>query len=188
MPCWACDMDTQSCALILCTECRCLWRFTADNLQNVQDNPDWECPCCRPPPALALQYPPQPLPRQRTSLQLGGPDRMLRTGGSFSGRSVEGVKRRPSQSGASSPRGRVSAAAEVSDALLCGPLWHSRASLQVSGFSCVHSDDGVYQAASGSSWAFYLLIELKHETTSQHHIGDSCAQGLVSSESLVKTV
>lgn len=92
--------------------CRCLWRFTADNLQSVHDNPDWEGPCCRPPPALALQYPPQPQPRQRTSLQLGGPDRALRTGGSFSGRSVE-VKRRTSLSGASSPRGRVSTSAEV---------------------------------------------------------------------------
>lgn len=109
-------------ALQKCLQYRCLWRFTADSLQCVQDNPDWECPCCRPPPALALQYPPQPLPRQRTSLQLGAPDRTLRTGGSFSGRSVEGVKRRPSQSGASSPTRRVSASAEVNNALLCGPL------------------------------------------------------------------
>lgn len=97
-------------------KCRCLWRFTADKLQSVQDNSEWECPCCRPPPALALQYPPQPQPRHRTSLQLGGLDRALRTGGSFSGRPVEGVKRRPSQSGTSSPRGRVSA--EVRHAML----------------------------------------------------------------------
>ena len=169
----------------------------------MQDKPDWECPCCRPPPALALQYPPQPLPRQRTSLQLGGPDRALRAGGSFSARSVEGVKRRPSQSGASSPRGRVSAVAEVNDSLLCGPPWHNQAPLQVPSCPYVqtlckcpiallfrHSVDGVCQAASGDrllhSWVF--CGELRMETMSYKHTEESCAQGLVSSETLVKTV
>lgn len=84
---------------------------------------DWDCPCCRPAPALALQYPPHP--RHRPSLQLGSPDRALRTGSSFNGRPLDGVKRRPSQSGASSPRRGVSASAEVIACLLVSPALSS---------------------------------------------------------------
>ncbi len=91
--------------------CRCVWRFTADNLQDVQSSPAWQCPCCRPPPALALQYPPRS--RYRTSLQLGSWERGLREETSFNSGSGDGIKRRPSHSGPSTPRRGVSASAEV---------------------------------------------------------------------------
>ena len=86
--------------------CRCLWRFTADNLQGIQNSPSWQCPCCRPPPALALQYPPRA--RHRDSIQLGGPDAGQHRppwgahAGSTGG--IDSVKRRSSRSGASAPR------------------------------------------------------------------------------------
>lgn len=95
--------------------CRCVWRFTADNLQDVQNNPAWQCPCCRPPPALALQYPPRS--RHRTSLQLGSWERGLREDTPFNSGSGDGIKRRPSHSGPSSPRRGVSASAEVQQSL-----------------------------------------------------------------------
>jgi len=97
--------------------CRCVWRFTADNLQDVQSSPAWQCPCCRPPPALALQYPPRS--RHRTSLQLGSWERGLREETPFNSGSSDGIKRRPSHSGPSTPRRGVSASAEVQQSLYC---------------------------------------------------------------------
>ena len=111
--------------------CRCVWRFTADNLQDVQSSPAWQCPCCRPPPppapqspppppprpccrpppALALQYPPRS--RHRTSLQLGSWEKGLREETPFNSGSGDGIKRRPSHSGPATPRRGVSASAEV---------------------------------------------------------------------------
>lgn len=94
--------------------CRCLWRFTADNLNTVQGSSSWQCPCCRPPPALALQYPPRS--RQRTSLQLdpnASPHRPIWGAHASSTTGVDSVKRRSSRSGASSPREVLTCSTQV---------------------------------------------------------------------------